>query len=45
MSGIEREVTRVLEEITDHGGYAGALVCTDDGLLVAQAGAGALAAE
>lgn len=36
--GIQHHVTAVLEQLNALGGYLKALVCTDDGLLVAVAG-------
>ncbi len=39
--GIEQEVTAVLDAMNEAGGYRRALVCTEDGLLIAAAGEGA----
>jgi predicted regulator of Ras-like GTPase activity (Roadblock/LC7/MglB family) len=37
-AGLEREVTAVLDEMNRRGGYSVALICTDDGLLIAASG-------
>lgn len=40
-AGLERQITTLLTEMNARAGFVNALVCTDDGLLVADAGSAA----